>query len=68
MHILKWFKNRIGKRIYRDDDGCNCETCKDVVKTGLTIRDEQHAQYIYDIQNGFADEEVYLNYRDKKTI
>ena len=66
-HTLKWFKNRISKKVYRDYDGCDCAACKDVVENGLIIADEIQARYMFDIQNDYAYEGTELNYRDKKT-
>lgn len=42
----QWFLDRIGKTIYRDSVGCQCETCINVGKHGLTITDELHADYL----------------------
>lgn len=41
-----WFKERIGKRIYRTITSCNCLTCKRVYVEGLTIQDKDHAWYL----------------------
>ena len=46
MHELKWFTDRIWKRIYRDKNTCNCNTCKDVSENWLIIADENHASYL----------------------
>lgn len=51
MKTLKWFKDRIGKRIYRNDNECPCDYCKDICVNGLIIKNELHAQYLFDIQN-----------------
>lgn len=59
----KWFLNRIGKRIFRDDRKC-CSTCERVYKDGVIVNDEQHARYIYQVQCDFANEGIFLNYRD----
>jgi len=55
-HTLKWFINRIGKRIYRRPQSCSCKECQsnyvditDMSKHGC--RKKFHAQYIYDCQN-----------------
>jgi len=77
-HNLKWFTNRIGKRIYRRPLSCKCKECQrnyvdiaDMTKHGT--RREFHAQYIYDSQNclriEYFNSEKELNeavYRDKK--
>ena len=64
-HTLKWFQNRISKKIYRDWYKC-CKTCDDIAKNGLIIRDKAHAEYIYTIQNEYGSEGTILNYRDHK--
>lgn len=64
MKTLEWFKQRIGKRIFRDDNACTCLTCEDVAKNGLVILSEEHADYLYWNQNEFANNGVMLNYRD----
>ena len=65
-HTLKWFTNRISKRVYRDYDGCDCRHCQETVKNGLIISDETHARYMFDMQNDYYYEGTKLNYRDKK--
>ena len=42
----KWFTDRIGKRIYRNENSCTCEVCKGVGNHGLVIFDRTHAQYL----------------------
>ena len=59
-HDLKWFKDRIGKRVFRTQSKCQCEVCKKVGEIGLIIDDDFHAQYLYDCQN-----ELGLYYFDK---
>lgn len=66
MRSLDWFIRRVGSRIYRDDSGCPCKHCKEVVISGLVIADNAHASYLFDTQNDYAAEGTKLNYRDKK--
>jgi hypothetical protein len=56
-----WFIERIGEKVYRGDNGCDCPVCKAVEKYGLIIHDMLHAQYLYDCQN-----ELGVNYYDDK--
>jgi hypothetical protein len=56
-----WFVERIGERIYRDSNGCDCSVCKSIEIHGLVIHDELHAQYLYDCQN-----EIGINYYETK--
>ncbi len=58
---LKWFKDRIGTRIFRLNNKCDCEVCKSVYVNGLIVEDELHAQYLYDCQN-----EMQLIYEESK--
>lgn len=66
LQSLEWFKERIGKIIYRDNNGCDCVTCSNVSKSGMRVHDLSHAQYLYDLQNDYAAEGKLLNYRDNK--
>jgi hypothetical protein len=60
-HNKQWFINRIGKRIYRKKNLCDCEACTTVHKEGLVIRDEINADYLY-----YCQLEMGLRYYDKK--
>lgn len=46
MDRSQWFKDRIGKTIYRNSNGCECEICKHVQAHGRVIDDEMHADYL----------------------
>jgi hypothetical protein len=65
-HQLRWFKNRIGKKIYRTKgirkkhNEC-CPTCNDVCEHGLTVMDEQHAEYLHMVQY-----ELNIDYADRQ--
>ena len=60
------FINAIGKTVYRNDDGCSCPECKVILEKGLTIKDKEHAEYLFEIQNEFLFDGVDLNYRLEK--
>ncbi len=49
-HSKQWFIDRIGKRIYRKNNICNCAVCLNVHEVGLIITDKDHAIYLYDCQ------------------
>lgn len=68
LHNKQWFLDRIGKRIYRDKSTCTCPTCANVEENGLVIADEKDADYLFNVQNDFANDGDYLNYRDENTI
>ena len=59
MKDLTWFIDRIGKKIYRDNNKCNCNTCLEVFAKGLYINNKLHAEYLFDVQN-----KIGLIYRD----
>ena len=61
MKTLQWFKDRIGKRIYRDHNGCPCESCTRRNERGIVVAGEYHAKYLYDISC-----ELMTEYRDLK--
>ena len=65
MHTLQWFKNRIGRRIFRNDNKCPCNNCKVMTKEGLIVHDLYHAEGLFMIQNDYMAEGTKLNYRDK---
>lgn len=64
----QWFVERIGKRVYRDDDGCSCADCAKTVKEGFVVLDKDHAQYLYTIQMEWLMAGIELNYRDYLTL
>jgi len=47
----KWFIERVGKRIYRTNNRCNCEICVTAYRKGIVILDRVHAMYLFDMQN-----------------
>jgi hypothetical protein len=66
LKTLKWFRGKVGQKIYRDDSGCGCDHCKNTIENGLIVHDGIHAEHLYDMQNEFAHDGLMLNYRDKK--
>lgn len=61
-----WFRARVGQRIFRNDNGCSCCHCQDAFQNGLIIRDEMHADYLYDTEADYAAEQIPLRYFDSK--
>lgn len=61
---LKWFLSKVGSTLYRNDHGCDCQSCKDVLERGVFINDELHAHYCYDIECDFNAEGTPLRYFD----
>lgn len=66
LKTLKWFERRQGKTVFRDKTSCGCIHCDRVVNFGIAIRDKDHAKYLFNVQNEYANEGTYLNYRDVK--
>ena len=61
----QWFLDRIGKRIYRGETSCKCETCKRVSNEGLIIFNASHATYLNDIEAMYNAEGHNLKYTDE---
>jgi hypothetical protein len=47
----KWLLDRIGKRVFRESNGCTCKTCEAIIKDGIIIKDEMHAIYMLDMES-----------------
>lgn len=64
----QWFIDRIGKRVFRETNGCKCETCKRITNEGLVIFDKQHASYLFDVEGMSREENSnhIITYKDKK--
>jgi len=45
----QWYLDRVGKRIYRSEGSCNCSTCTSSKQNGLSIKDKDHADYLFNI-------------------
>ena len=63
---LQWFKERVGKRVFRNKNGCDCPSCEVVYKTGVVITDQFHANYLYDLEKDFSSEGEIMRYFDTK--
>ena len=50
-HNEQWFVDRVGKRVYRLNNNCDCCVCVAVFEHGLIISDKFHANYLFDCQN-----------------
>ncbi len=61
---LQFFLSRIGKRVYRNDDGCDCNICKNVTENGLIVENELHANYLYDNECDYKRDGTPLRYFD----
>jgi hypothetical protein len=50
----QFFIDNIGKRLYRNDTGCECTVCKSVYENGIIPMDALEATYLYDIETDFT--------------
>lgn len=57
----KWFLQRVGKKLYRTQNGCKCNICVNTYQNGLLIEDELHASYLVEIER-----ELKCTYYDSK--
>ena len=61
----QWFRDRIGKTVYRNDIDC-CERCKKVYEEGLVISDQMHADYLNDMESISHAEDRPVKYFDTR--
>lgn len=50
----QFFLDNIGNRLYRNDTGCDCLSCKGVYENGIIPNDRLEAIYLYDIETDFT--------------
>lgn len=62
----QWFIERIGKRVYRNSNGCSCNVCEDIRQNGIKIEDEMHAEYMYQMEGSANLDGLTLRYFDTK--
>ena len=62
----QWFLNRIGKRIFRNNNGCSCGVCKNVNDNGLIVEDEFHATHLLENELCYNADGFRLRYFDTK--
>lgn len=62
----QWFLDRVGKRVFREETSCPCESCKRNGNNGLIIANEMHAIYLQDIENMYNAKGHKLKYRDER--
>jgi hypothetical protein len=48
---LQWYKDRIGKKVFRVKNICQCDYCLKYSREGMIIHNELHANYLYEVQN-----------------
>jgi hypothetical protein len=52
----QFFIDNIGKRLYRNNTGCDCDVCKFVYENGIIPMSLLEATYLYDIESDFTAE------------
>ena len=64
----EWFMERMktGKRVYRDKIPKCCPHCDHVEAEGLIVGDAQHASYLSTVDIDYANENIFMNYRDER--
>jgi len=50
----QFFIDNIGNRLYRNNTGCDCNICKDVLENGIVPMSVLEATYLYDIESDFT--------------
>ncbi len=63
----QWFLDRVGKTVYRNDNGCPCDVCKRVLEEGLIIGGDFHAEYLYDMEGDCSADGGSLRYFDTRS-
>ncbi len=66
MNRLQWFIDRIGKRVFRSANGCDCVICNRVFEVGIVIEDEMHANYLCGMEGDLKAEGGTMRYFDSK--
>jgi hypothetical protein len=51
MRTKQWFRDRIGKIVFRTTLDCDCQICKKIYESGLYITDMLHADYVHMVSN-----------------
>jgi hypothetical protein len=51
MNRSEWFKNLIGKKVYRSSGSCKCNECVSLYKNGMIIVDETHAEVLAETES-----------------
>lgn len=62
----QFFLDRVGKVVYRNDNGCPCKMCQSGFLYGILINDRLAALYLYDTECEYNAEGNPLRYFDTK--
>ena len=49
IQLESWFKNRIGKKVYRNKNTCFCKQCETNYQEGIVIDDTIHAEHLAEV-------------------
>ncbi len=61
---LQFFLDRIGKTLFRNDNGCSCDICALILEKGIYIHDAFQAEYCYDTECDYNRDGTPLRYFD----
>ncbi len=61
----QWFKDRIGKRVFRNRNGCSCSVCEGVYQNG-SIVDDEYWNYDCETEGEYNADGFPLQYFDTK--
>lgn len=51
----QWFLDRIGKVVFREDNGCNCWVCQVSYRDGILIKNVERAEYLHELGYHYFD-------------
>lgn len=63
----QWFMDRIGKRIWRNETGCECEICAHIYKEGIIFTGEYHAGFACDMEGCSQGSLKYFDSKEEVT-
>lgn len=62
----KWFRDRIGTRLFRNSNGCPCAICSYILEMGVIVENQFHADYMCDNEGDYAADGLDLKYFETK--
>jgi hypothetical protein len=66
MNREDWFLERIGKRVFRTQNGCTCESCLRTYHDGIIIMDKEHAHTMFVAESEYQYNGLRMIYFDSK--
>lgn len=62
----EWFRARVGTKVFRNSNGCDCPLCLLTLEKGILVNDFNHANYLYDTETEYTAEGFPLRYFESK--